>query len=191
MDLEPNTIQTTVQAAIPTLHRPAPRREWMRMATAASAGTLLYLLTGDTSQMNAQSLGGDLGIMSAALYLEHEAIAAYQAGAESKLLTPAVLGVAVAFQSDHKYHRDGLMGVLKSLGVEPKGPEKKYDFGQLHNQTDVLRLAHKLESGAAQAYATLASNILTKAVLNFGANVLVDEQRHVTILNSVLGIPNF
>jgi hypothetical protein len=182
------------QKAWPKEDWPSPgtaRREWIRLAGAASAGAILCLLTGNPKRLYAQSLEGDLGILTAALYLEHEAVAAYQAGAESKLLSPGVLKVAVAFQSDHKYHRDGISGVLKSLGVEPSGPEKKYDFGPLHNETDILRLARDREHGAAQAYATLASNILTKPVLNFCANVLVDEVRHLTILKSVLGVPNY
>ncbi len=167
------------------------RREWIRLAGTASAGAIFCLLTGSLKRLYAQSLEGDEGILTAALYLENEAVAAYQAGAESKLLSPGVLKVAVAFQSDHKYHRDGISGVLQSLGVAPSGPEKKYDFGRLRNETDILHLARDLERGAAQAYATLASNILTKPVLNFGANVLVDEVRHLTILNSVLGVPNY
>lgn len=167
------------------------RREWLRLVSTASTGAMLYLLTGNPKQLFAQSAEGDRGILSAALYLEQEAVTAYQAGAESKLLSPGVLKAAVAFQSDHKYHRDGISGVLKSLGVEPKGPEKKYDFGRLRSETDILRLARDREHGAVQAYATLASNILTKAVLNFGANVLVDEVRHLTILNAVLGVPNY
>jgi len=175
----------------PALEEKNFRREWLRLAGTASAGAILFLLTGDTNQLYAQSKEGDLGILSAALYLEQEAVAAYQAGAESKLLPEGVLKVAVAFQSDHKYHRDGISGVLKSLGVEPRGPEKKYDFGRLHSDKDILRLARDRESGAVLAYGTLASNLLTKAVLNFGANVLVDEVRHRTILNSVLGIPNY
>jgi hypothetical protein len=175
-------------------HRSAQRwarRTWLRLAASASAGAAIYLLTGDTRQLRAQTTQGDLGILTAALYLEQEAVAAYQAGAESKLLSPAVLGVAVAFQSDHKYHRDGIIGVLKSLGVEPSGPERHYDFGHLKNQTDILRLARERENGAVLAYGTLASNILTKAVLGFGANVLVDEVRHRTILDAALGNPNF
>jgi len=32
-------------------------------------------------------------------------------------------------------------GVLKSLGVEPNGPEKYYDFGPLKTEKDILRLA--------------------------------------------------
>lgn len=167
------------------------RRNWMRLAGTASAGAIFYLLTGNPKRLYAQSKKGDLGILTAALYLENEAVIAYQAGAESKLLSPGVLKVAVAFQSDHKYHRDGIGGVLKSFGVEPSGPEKKYDFGHLHNENDILRLARDREHGAVQAYATLASNILTKPVLNFGANILADEVRHLTILNSVLGVPNY
>ncbi len=167
------------------------RREWLRFAGTASAGAILFLLTGKTKELYGQSLQGDVGILTAALYLEHEAVAAYQAGAESKLLSPGVFKVAVAFQSDHKYHRDGISGVLKSLGVEPKGPEKKYDFGHLRSEKDILRLARDRENGAVLAYGTLASNILTKAVLNFGANVLVDEVRHRTVLNAAIGVPNY
>ncbi len=186
-----NAEKPAVNSKTEPLGQATARREWMRLAGTASAGAIICLLTGDSKLLHAQSLEGDLGILTAALYLEHEAVAAYQAGAESKLLSPGVLQVAVAFQSDHKYHRDGISGVLKSLGVEPAGPEKKYDFGSLRNENDILRLARNLEQGAVQAYATLASNILTKAVLNFGANVLVDEVRHRTVLNAVLGIPNY
>lgn len=171
---------------------PAPqllRRHWLRLAASASTGTALCLLSGDFAKLKAQTKEGDLGILTAALYLENEAIVAYQAGAESKLLSPGVLKVAVAFQSDHKYHRDGIAGVLKSLGVEPAGPEKRYDFGRLKSEKDILSLAREREHGAVLAYSTLASNILTKAVLNFGANVLVDEIRHRTILDTVLGLP--
>ena len=175
----------------PVLEETNVRREWLRLASTASAGALVFLLTGNPKQLYAQSKEGDLGILSAALYLEHEAVMAYQAGAESKLLSPGVLAAAVAFQSDHKYHRDGISGVLKSLGVEPKGQEKKYDFGHLHSEKDILRLAHDRENGAVLAYGTLASNILTKAVLNFGANVLVDEVRHRTVLAAALGMPNY
>lgn len=172
------------------MRHPYPdRREWLRLAASASAGTALCLLSGDFAQLRAQTKEGDIGILTAALYLETEAVTAYQAGAESKLLSPAILKVAVAFQSDHKYHRDGIAGVLKSLGVEPAGPEKHYDFGRLRSEKDILLLAREREHGAVLAYSTLASNILTKGVLNFGANVLVDEVRHRTILDSVLGFP--
>jgi len=181
----------TSQVMQPSIEQESTRRQWLHLAGSAGAGAILFLLTGNRQLVRAESLQGDLGILTAALYLEHEAVAAYQAGAESKLLSPGVLKVAVAFQDDHKYHRDGISGVLKSLGVEPQGPEKKYEFGRLRSERDILRLAQDRENGAVLAYGTLASNILTKAVLNFGANVLVDEVRHRTVLNAVLGMPNY
>lgn len=168
------------------------RREWLQLAGSCSVGAAVYLISGETGPLFAQrTLQGDIDILTAALYLEHEAVAAYQAGAESKLLSPGVLAAAVAFQSDHKYHRDGIAGVLKSLGVTPADSEKKYDFGRLHSEKDILLLARNRENGAVLAYGTLASNIKTPAVLNFGANVLVDEVRHRTILDTVLGRPTY
>lgn len=164
------------------------RREALRLAGMAGAA---YLLEGEAKLVYAQSPQGDLAILTAALYLEHEAIAAYQAGAESKLLSPGVLKVAVAFQSDHKHHRDGIMGVIRVLGEEPSGPGEKYDFGHLRSEKDVLRLARDREDGAVHAYGTLASNIQNRTALNFGANVLVDEVRHRTVLNAALGMPNY
>lgn len=165
------------------------RREMLHAA--GVAGALTCLLSWRPRLLYAQSPQGDLAILTAALYLEHEAIAAYQAGAGSKLLSPGVLKVAIAFQSDHKHHRDGIVGVIRVLGAEPAGPEAKYEFGRLRSEKDVLRLARDLENGAVRAYGTLASNIQNRTALNFGANVLVDEVRHRTVLNAALGIPNY
>ena len=167
------------------------RRQLLSLASSASLGVAAFLLAGKLPTAFGQSAAGDAAILSAALYLEHEGIAAYQAGAESKLLSPGVLKVAVAFQSDHKYHRDGIIGVLKVLGVEPAGPERKYFFGHLGSEKDVLQLARSKENGAVQAYGTLASSIQNKTALNFGANVLIDEVRHRTVLDTVLGKPTF
>ena len=99
--------------------------------------------------------------------------------------------MAVAFQSDHKHHRDGILGAIKLLGGEVAEPENKYRFGRLRNEKDILLLARSKEMGAVAAYSTLAANIQNVDVLNFGANILVDEVRHVTILNNALGIPNY
>ncbi len=168
------------------------RREMLsRLAATASVGVIGYLFSGKLTAVHGQAVDGDLGIMAAALYLEHEAIAAYQAGAESKLLSDGVLKVAVAFQRDHKFHRDGLIATIKQLGGEPLDAETKYSFGSLKSEKDILRLARELEKGAVDAYATLAANIKNKDVLNYGAQVLTDEVRHLTVLNSVLGMPNY
>src|SRR4030095_1412994 len=51
---------------------------------------------------------GDAQILNTALGAELEAIAAYQLGAESKLLQKPVLDLAVTFQGHHKEHADVL-----------------------------------------------------------------------------------
>jgi len=171
--------------------QPSRRELLRRLAGTAGAGVVAYLLTGTLRPVYGQSVEGDRVILTAALYLEHEAIAAYQAGAESGLLSEGVLKVAVAFQSDHKYHRDGIIDAIRTLGGEPIEAEEKYSFGRLRSEKDILRLARMLEKGAVDAYSTLAANIENKTVLNFGAQALADEVRHLTVLNSVLGIPNY
>ena len=79
--------------------------------TFLSAGVVAMLAgcAGNTAMpMSSGSAEGDVAILNVALGLEHEAIAAYQIGAESKLLDKPVLDVAVLFQGHHKEHRDAL-----------------------------------------------------------------------------------
>lgn len=160
--------------------------------TAMVTGALLSSFTGGVGRVAAAApTDRDITILSAALYLEHEAIAAYEAGAGSGLLKPDVLKVAAAFMDDHKYHRDGIAGVLKSLGQTPADKRAGYHFGRLHDATDVLNLALRLEQGAATAYRTLASSVDNKAVLAFAAHVMVDEVRHATVLRGALGMRNY
>ncbi len=184
-------LQTTTESSEDLVDNPTRREMLSRLAGTVSIGAVVFLLTGKLNAVSAQSVDGDLGILTAALYLEREAIAAYQAGAESKLLSEGVLKVAVAFQSDHKQHRDGLIGAIKTLGGTPPEEPKKYHFGSLKNEKDILRLARELEKGAADAYSALAANLQNKDVLNFGAQTLTDEVRHLTVLNNALGIPNY
>ncbi|WP_274380623.1 ferritin-like domain-containing protein [Oleomonas cavernae] len=92
-------------------------------------------------------------MLNVALGLEHEAIAAYQIGAESKLLKPEVLKVAVAFQGHHKGHRDALAATVKKLGGTPVEAKAIADYakalnaGALKDQAGVVGLAIKLELG--------------------------------------------
>ena len=63
-----------------------------------------------------QPPGNDVGILNSALGAELEAIAAYQAGAESGLLQKPVLDLAVQFQGHHKEHAALLASVVSKLG---------------------------------------------------------------------------
>jgi hypothetical protein len=75
-----------------------------------------------------QARSGDVDILNVALGLEHEAIEAYQIGAESGLLTQPVLGVAVQFQSHHKAHRDALVSTIGQLGGRAVTAKSRADW---------------------------------------------------------------
>ena len=102
----------------------------------------------------------DVAILNVALTLEHEAIAAYQIGAESGLLQSGVLAVAVRFQSHHKAHRDALAGTIAKLGgsaiaatsMDEYVKSAKLNVGAIKDQGGVLQLAQRLELGAVNAY---------------------------------------
>src|SRR5208337_2806634 len=95
---------------------------------------------------------GDLAILNVALGLEHQAIAAYDAGAQSKLLNADQLKIAVSFQADHKRHRDALIHFIRRFGGTPVERKSNYEFGTITSATDIVKLAQSLEAGAEAAY---------------------------------------
>ena len=92
----------------------------------------------------------DAAILNVALGLEHEAINAYQLGAESGLLQKAILDVAVLFQGHHKAHRDALAATVMKLGGTPVEAKRLSEYAidlkadTLKNQTDILRSQRKV-----------------------------------------------
>ena len=109
--------------------RMVSRREALKQGAVVSGACLSnWLFGGSVTVVAGQSPERDLTILTAALYLEHEAIAAYTAGAGSGLLPADVLAVASAFMDDHQYHRDGIAGVIRSLGQTPADTQPRYRF---------------------------------------------------------------
>lgn len=140
-----------------------------------------------------KSSSGDADILNVALGLEHEAIEAYQIGAESGLLQKPVLDVAVLFQSHHKGHRDALMSTIRTLGGSPVTPKtrdenvKALDVAALKDQADILKLAQKLERGAANAYIGVIPSFKDTALAQVSARLAADETMHWTALTQALG----
>lgn len=149
-------------------------------AIAKSAGA-----TGDAAQ--------DVGVLNVALGLEHEAIGAYQIGAESGLLQAEVLKTAVLFQSHHKSHRDALLGAIRSLGGSPVESKSTSEYAAdlkadtIRNQTDILMLAASLEKGAANAYLGVIPAFTDPALSQISARLAADETLHWTALTLALG----
>ncbi len=131
----------------------------------------------------------DVQILNTALGAELEAIAAYQLGAESKLLQKPVLDLAVTFQGHHKEHADVLSKTIAKLGGTPVAAKAKYNFpaDQLKTQADVLRFAAKLEQGAVSAYLGAVPLFANRDLSKAAASILGDEAMHWAILRNALG----
>jgi len=147
-----------------------------------------------TTQMPSDPMQ-DVAILNVALGLEHQAIGAYQLGAESGLLQPAVLTTAVLFQTHHKEHRDGLESTIRKLGGTPvesktlQAYAQELDAAAIKNQTDILMLAHRLEKEAADAYLGVIPSFQDGALSEMGGRVACDEAMHWTVLQQALGMP--
>ncbi|MFZ5617167.1 MAG: ferritin-like domain-containing protein [Pseudomonadota bacterium] len=134
----------------------------------------------------------DVDILNVALGLEHEAIEAYQIGAESGLVSKEVLPTAVLFQSHHKGHRDALIGAIRQMGGAPVEARARKDYvealnvASLRDQADVLRLAARLERGAANAYLGVIPSFGDRTLSQVAARLAADETMHWTALAHAL-----
>jgi len=131
----------------------------------------------------------DVQILNTALGAELEAIAAYQLGADSKLLQKPVLDLAVTFQGHHKEHAELLAKTVEKLGGKPVAAKANYNFPaeQLKTQADVLRFAAKLEQGAVSAYLGAVPLFGNRDLARAAASILGDEAMHWAVLRQALG----
>jgi len=164
-----------------------------RTSGLAMSATAVAVLAGVSSRTFAGSKGSvtqDIRILNTAISAEHEAVAAYQIGAESGLLDKSVLKIAVAFQGHHKEHVEALANAVKSLGGTAEGAKSSYDFPleKLKNQGDVLSFAAGLERGAVSAYANAIPIFDNRDLSLAAASILADEAMHWAVLRNALGL---
>lgn len=161
----------------------------------ALSGTAIALMSGmssasamstDSSDNNEQ----DVRILNTAIAAEHEAVAAYQLGAESGLLSKGVLSVAVKFQGHHKEHIEVLASTVGKLGGNAVDAKSKYDFPlhKIKSEKDVLSFAAGLERGAVSAYAGAIPLFENSDLAKAAASILADEAMHWAILRQALGL---
>jgi rubrerythrin len=167
------------------------RRSFVAQGAVLSAGAVALLAgrPGLAKGAAAGSPADDARILNTALGAELEAIAAYQVGAESKLLEKSVLSLAVTFQGHHKEHADLLRKTVTSLGGKPVEAKAKYAFPveKLKSQADVLRFAAQLEQGAVSAYLGAVPLFANHDLAKAAASILGDEAMHWAVLRSALG----
>ena len=169
----------------------AARRLFLGRTGLTLSGAAVALLAGNEAL--AKQAGGagaqDVQILNTALGAELEAIAAYQLGAESKLLQPGVLDLALSFQGHHKEHADLLAKTVAKLGGKAVQAKAKYNFPveQLKSQGDVLKFAASLEQGAVSAYLGAVPLFRNRDLAKAAASILGDEAMHWAILRQALG----
>jgi hypothetical protein len=162
---------------------------------ATLSATAVALLVGCETMAQGQggATAGDVAILNVALGLEHEAINAYQLGAETGLLPKNALDIAVLFQTHHKEHRDALVATIRKLGGMPVAEKAKAEYatalnaGAIRTAGDILKLASRLEKGAANAYLGVIPSFQDKALAQVAARLAADETMHWTALSSALG----
>jgi len=161
----------------------------MRSGGAVLSASAIALLAGHEARA-AGAGAGDAGILNTMLGSEHQAVAAYQVGADSGLLQKPVLDIAVAFQGQHKDHAEFLAKTIKKLGGRPVEPKPaaayKFPLETLKTQTDVLRFAADLEHGAATAYLGTVPRFASRDLAKDIASILGDEAMHWAILRQAL-----
>jgi len=180
----------TQEIAVPS------RRSFLGKGTLTLSAAAVGLLAGNAQLARAMdNPAGDTAILNIALGLEHEAIGAYQLGAESGLLDKGVIDVAVLFQSHHKGHRDALIATIEKLGGKPVAAKTSGDYAKalgasgLKSQADVLGLAAKLELGAANAYLGVIPSFGDRNLAKVAARLAADETMHWSILANAMGKP--
>jgi rubrerythrin len=169
----------------------AARRLFMGHSGLVLSGAAIALLAGkDTLAANSGAADPkDVQILNTALGAELEAIAAYQLGAESKLLQKPVLDLALSFQGHHKEHADVLAKTIEKLGGKAATAKTNYNFpaDQLKSQADVLKFAARLEQGAVSAYLGAVPLFGNRELAKAAASILGDEAMHWAVLRQALG----
>ena len=166
----------------------ASRREFvLKAATAAGVGPLaLGVLAGEPVAL-AKGDETDAAILSAALMIEHHAIALYAHGLERGLFPRGLRAYAVEFRGDHVGHRDTQVAILEERGA--RAPEAlRYDFPDARPGDAFVRQALEIEVAAQLAYTGLISRIRTDDYLLSAGFILIDEVRHMTVWRRTLGL---
>jgi hypothetical protein len=103
--------------------------------------------------------------------------------------------VAIAFQAHHKAHRDALAATIAKLGGQAAAarPTAEYlaspklDIGSIKDQTDVLKLAQRLELAAVNAYLGVIPAFGDRELAGIAGRLAADETMHYTALTQALG----
>ena len=164
------------------------RRFVLDIAAAAGVAPFALRLLDGTAAAGRPNEATDVSILSAALMLEHHAIALYDHGLARGLFPRGLRAYAVEFRGDHQGHRDTQVAILEERGGRAPGALASYDFPGAAPGDDFVRQALEIEVAAQLAYSRLISGIRTDDYLLSAGFILIDEVRHMTVWRRVLGL---
>ena len=182
---------TTFSSHSPQLNRRTFLAASRRLTLSAGAVALLAGSPGLARQTHAAeaSANDDADILNTALGAEREAIAAYELGAASGLLSAGTKALALTFRDHHRAHADLLVSTVEQLGSTPVEAPGSYDFpvNRLQSEVDVIRFAASLEQGAVSAYLGAVPLFANRDLSRAAASILGDEALHWAVLRQALG----
>ncbi len=168
------------------------RRFLTNGSTMVLSGAALAMMAGAGGRTligEAQASENDVAILNAAVSTEYEAIAAYELGAASGLLSAGALKLGISFRDHHQEHAEALVATVQKLGGTPNEPLADYGFplDKLTDEAAVLRLAAGLEKGAVSAYLGAVPILDDRGLAKVAASILGDEAMHWAVLRNTLG----
>lgn len=166
-----------------------PRRDFVwRLARSAGVAPVVLGLLDGTLEALPKSEESDFAVLFASLAIEHEAIALYDLALARGLFPAGLRSYAIEFVGDHKGHRDTQIAIVDERGARAPEALASYPHGRLRGGDDALRACLDIEIAAQQAYLALNGQIRTRDYLLSAAFILVDEVRHMTVWQRVLGL---
>ena len=177
-----------------TLENPGRRGFFKNTGATALSAAAIAVLGSISMPKGAQAASkSDVSILNTALALEYEGVGAYDIAIGSGLLQPAVKDTAALFRSHHQEHAEGLAKAIRTLGGTPAEARTLEQYAadlnaaSLKNQADIIKLALKLERGAAEGYLGLIPSFTDSRLTQTMARIAADETMHWTVLTVTSG----
>lgn len=128
----------------------------------------------------------DVGVLNGLLDLEHETIAAYEAGIP--LLDPVHASVAEQFLRQEFSHAGELNGLVKDAHGQPATP-RLYRFGHPRTSEQVLALLYRLERAQLAAYVVAIPQVTDGDARGALAAMFANDAQHVAVLRATAHRP--
>lgn len=159
----------------------------MALGVTAGAGAAAAGCGGSGTAARATS-SHDLGLLNAALAMEHRLVATYAAAAGALSRDPGARATVQQLQRQEAEHVRGLGEAIKDLGGTPRGARAaaeyraSMDLGALTSAADVWKLSTHLENRAIAAYLKAVPALSSGELRQTVSAILANEAEHLAMI---------